>query len=82
MACDTQDTPREGTGEAVVACDTQDTPREGTGEAVVACDTPEPCKFPSFDSCQKRFPWAHTEVDLVPHSVDRGQVMDSWRTVK
>ena len=23
------------------------------GEAVVACDMPEPCKFPSLDSCQK-----------------------------
>ena len=33
---------------------------------VVACDMPEPCKFPSLDSCQNRFPWAHTEVVLVP----------------
>ena len=24
-------------------------------EEDVACDTPEPCKFPSLDSCQKRF---------------------------
>ena len=32
------------------------------GEAVVACDMPEPCKFPSLDSCQKRF----LGVDLAP----------------
>ena len=38
-------------------------------EAVVACDMPEPCKFPSPDSCQKRFLWTHKEVDLPPHPV-------------
>ena len=27
----------------------------GLGEAVVTCDMPEPCKFPSLDSSQKRF---------------------------
>ena len=25
--------------------------------------------FPSLDSCQKRFLWAHKEVDFAPHSV-------------
>ena len=30
---------------------------------------PEPCKFPSLDNSQKRFPWTHKEVDLVPHLV-------------
>ena len=39
------------------------------GEAVVACDMPEPCKCPSFDSCQKRFLWPHKEVDLAIHAV-------------
>ena len=34
-----------------------------SGEAVVACDMPEPCKFPSSDSCQKRFLWTHKKVD-------------------
>ena len=29
----------------------------------MACDMPEPCKFPSLDSCQKRF----LGVDLDPH---------------
>ena len=29
--------------------------KDGFGEAVVECDVPEPCKFPSLDSCQKRF---------------------------
>ena len=29
--------------------------KDGFGEAVVACDMPEPCKFPSLDSCQKSF---------------------------
>ena len=36
------------------------------GEAVVACDMPEPCKFPSLESCQKRFSWTHKEVYLAP----------------
>ena len=35
----------------------------------MACDMPEPCKFPSLDSCQKRFLWTHKEVDLPPHPV-------------
>ena len=30
-------------------------------------DTPEPCKFLSLDSCQKRFLWIHKEIDLAPH---------------
>ena len=40
-----------------------------SGEAVMASDMPEPCKFPSLDSCQRRILWTHKEVDLVPHSV-------------
>ena len=43
--------------------------KDGFGEAVVACDIPEPCKFKSLDSCQKRFLWTHKEVDLAPHPV-------------
>ena len=35
----------------------------------MACGMPEPCKFPSLDSCQKRFLWTHKEVDLAPHPV-------------
>ena len=38
-------------------------------EAALACDLPEPCKFPSLDSCQKMFLWTHKEVDLAPHPV-------------
>ena len=38
--------------------------RDGFGEAVVACDIPEPCKFPSLDSCKKSFLWTHKEVGL------------------
>ena len=30
---------------------------------------PEPCKFPSLDSCQKRFVWTHKEVDLALYAV-------------
>ena len=33
----------------------QDALKDGFGEAVVACDMPEPCEFPSLESCQKRF---------------------------
>ena len=43
--------------------------KNGFGEVVVAFDTPEPCKFPSLDSCQKRFLWTHKEVDFAPHLV-------------
>ena len=33
-------------------------------------DMPKPWKFPSLDSCQKRFLWIHKEVDLaLPHPV-------------
>ena len=35
----------------------------------MVCDMPEPCKFPSLDSCQKRFLWTPKEVDLAPHLV-------------
>ena len=37
----------------------------------MACDMPEPCKFPSLDSCQKKFLWTRQEVDLAPHPVVR-----------
>ena len=30
----------------------------------MACDLPEPYKFPSLDSCQKRFFWTHKEINL------------------
>ena len=43
--------------------------KDGFGEAVGACDMPEPCKFPSLHSCQKRFLWTHKGVDLAPHPV-------------
>ena len=32
-------------------------------------DMPEPCKFPSLDSPQKKFLLAHKKVDLAPHPV-------------
>ena len=35
----------------------------------MACVIPEPCKFPSLDSCQKRFLWTHKEADLAPYPV-------------
>ena len=38
-------------------------------DPVVLCDTPEPCKFPSLDSCQEKILWTHKQVDLVPHPV-------------
>ena len=31
--------------------------KDGFGEVVVVCDMPDSCKFPSFDSCRKRFLW-------------------------
>ena len=43
--------------------------KDGFGDAAIACDVPEPYKFPSVDSCQKRFLWTHKEVDLVPYQV-------------
>ena len=43
--------------------------KNGFGEAVEACDMPKPCKFPSLDSCQKRFLWTHKEVDPALHPI-------------
>ena len=43
--------------------------KDGFGKAVTACGMPEPYKFLSLDSCQKRFLWIHKEVDLAPHPV-------------
>ena len=43
--------------------------KDGFGEAVVACDMPKSCKFPSLDSCQKRFLWTHKEAAVAPHPV-------------
>ena len=43
--------------------------KDGFEEAVMACALPEPRKFPSLDSRQKRFLWTHEEVDLAPHPV-------------
>ena len=40
--------------------------KDGFREAVMARDMPEPIKFPSLDSCQKRFPWTHKEIDIAP----------------
>ena len=38
-------------------------------EAFVARDMSEPCESPSVDSSQKRYLWAHKEVDLAPQPV-------------
>ena len=38
----------------------------GFGKAVVAYEMPEPGKFPSLDSCQKRLLWTQMEA---PHPV-------------
>ena len=43
--------------------------KNGFGEAVVACDMPEPCKFLSLDSCEKRSLRTHKEVNLATHPV-------------
>ena len=43
--------------------------KDGFGEAVMACDMLEPCKFPSLDSCKKRFLCNHKEVYLATHPV-------------
>ena len=42
---------------------------DGFGEAAVVWGTPEQRKFPSLDSCQKRFLLANKEVDLAPLSI-------------
>ena len=34
----------------------------------MACDMPEPCIFPSLNSCQKRFLWTNKEY-FAPHPV-------------
>ena len=42
----------------------------------MACDMPEPCRFPSLNSGQKKFLWTHKEVDLALHAVVVFQVGD------
>ena len=42
---------------------------DGFREALVVCDMPEPSKFLSLNSGQKRFLWTHKEADLAPHPV-------------
>ena len=42
---------------------------------------PEPCKFPSLDSCQKRFLWTHKEAD-VAQSASRVHVSQPQRTME
>ena len=45
--------------------------KDGFWEAVIVCDMSEPCKFPSLDSCQKRFLWTNKGVDLDLYPVVR-----------
>ena len=48
----------------------QDDLKDGFGERMLfVCGMPERCKFPSLESCQKRFLWTHKGVDLAPHPV-------------
>ena len=41
---------------------------------------PSSCKFPSLDSCQKRFLWTHEEVDFAPHPVVGLVQWEIWRS--
>ena len=43
--------------------------KDGFRDAAMVCETLEPGRFPSLDSCQKRFLWTHKEVDLALHQV-------------
>ena len=44
------------------------------------CDLQEPGKFPSLDSCQKRFLWTYQHTDLALHPVvDRNQMPEETR---
>ena len=43
--------------------------KDNFGEVVMACDILDPCKVPSFHSCQKRFLWNQKKVGLAPHPV-------------
>ena len=45
----------------------QGTLKDGFGEAVMACNIPEPCKFPSLNSCQVPVDPQGKEVYLAPH---------------
>ena len=47
----------------------QDALKDDFGEAVMACDMPEPHKFPSLESSQKRFLWNQEKVDPVSYPV-------------
>ena len=51
-----------------------------SGEAVMACDMPEPWKFPSLDSCQKRFLWNHRQIlfSLAIAAIDEAILMQTF----
>ena len=55
-------------------------PLPTTGSPTPCGDMPEPFKFPSLDSCQKRFLWTHKEADLALHPVVglELQIGDAW----
>ena len=54
--------------------------KDSFGEATVSCNMPEPCNFPSLDSCQKGFLWTHKKVDLLLHPViGLGSKLEMWR---
>ena len=42
--------------------------KDGFGAVVMVREMPEPCTFPSLDSCQKRSLWTPKGIDLAPHS--------------
>ena len=53
----------------IISLTLQEALKDGFGDAVMMCDMPEPCKFPSLDSCQERFLWTYKEADLATHSI-------------
>ena len=47
--------------------------RDGFREVVVARDMPDPCEYPSLDSCQKRLLWTQKKIDPFV-----GLVLQEW----
>ena len=56
--------------------------KDSFGKAVMAHGMPEPRKFPSVASCQKRFLWTHEEVDPGPSPDSKNRYKSKRISVK
>ena len=54
--------------------------KDGFDEAVLTHDIPEPCEFPSLNSCPKKFLWTHKLILLGTNSLVLFAKNEMWRS--